>query len=171
VEAKLGPLGTSATHWPIVPAPGDCKDGEFGGMNGTENRSTRRKPASTPLCSPQIPLDQTRDWTQAAAVGSQRLTASVMARPCPRLEHRASVKRLVSLQFLNLRQSVGLLGRGISPSQGHYLIHTQNKRKHPCIEWDSKCSSGRRHLMPQTARTVCKHFINFYSENHKKLRR
>jgi hypothetical protein len=34
VETKLGPLGTSATYWPIVPAPGDCEDGEFGGMNG-----------------------------------------------------------------------------------------------------------------------------------------
>jgi hypothetical protein len=37
------------------------------------------------------------------------------------LEHRASVKRFVSLQFLNLGQSVGLLGRGISPSQGRFL--------------------------------------------------
>jgi hypothetical protein len=34
VESKLGPLGTSATYWPIVPAPGDFEDGEFGGMNG-----------------------------------------------------------------------------------------------------------------------------------------
>jgi hypothetical protein len=61
VESKLGPLGTSATHWPIVPAPGDCEDGEFGGMNGRGNRSIRRKPAPTPLCPPQIPLDQIRD--------------------------------------------------------------------------------------------------------------
>jgi hypothetical protein len=38
VESKLGPLGTSATHWPIVPARGDCEDGEFGGMNGRGNR-------------------------------------------------------------------------------------------------------------------------------------
>jgi hypothetical protein len=37
------------------------------------------------------------------------------------------VKRFVSLQFLNLRQSVGLLGRGISPWQGRYLTQTQNK--------------------------------------------
>jgi hypothetical protein len=34
VEFKLGPLGTSAIYWPIVPAPGDCEDGEFRGMNG-----------------------------------------------------------------------------------------------------------------------------------------
>jgi hypothetical protein len=31
VESKLGPLSTSATEWPIVPAPGDYDDGEFGG--------------------------------------------------------------------------------------------------------------------------------------------
>jgi hypothetical protein len=30
-ESKLGPLDTSATEWPIVPAPGDYDDGEFGG--------------------------------------------------------------------------------------------------------------------------------------------
>jgi hypothetical protein len=32
------------------------------------------------------------------------------------------VKRFVSLQFLNLTQSVGLLGRGINPSQGFNLF-------------------------------------------------
>jgi hypothetical protein len=37
MESKLDPLGTSATHWPIVPAPGDCEDGKFGGMNGRGN--------------------------------------------------------------------------------------------------------------------------------------
>jgi hypothetical protein len=31
-ESKLGPLGTSATEWPIVPTPGDYDDGEIGGM-------------------------------------------------------------------------------------------------------------------------------------------
>jgi hypothetical protein len=45
------------------------------------NRSTRRKPAPAPLCPPKIPLYQTRVWTRAAAVGSQRLTAWAMARP------------------------------------------------------------------------------------------
>jgi hypothetical protein len=72
----MGPLGTSATEWPIVPAPGDYDDGEFGGMKFDRgNRSTRRKPAPATLCPPQIPLDQTRARTRAAAVGSQRLTA------------------------------------------------------------------------------------------------
>jgi hypothetical protein len=36
--------GTSASEWPIVPAPGDYDDGEFGGMkNGIGNRNTRKK--------------------------------------------------------------------------------------------------------------------------------
>jgi hypothetical protein len=78
---QLGPLCTAATDWPIVPAPGDY-DGEFGGMKfGRGNPSTRRKPAPAPLCPLQIPLEQTRDRTRAAAVGSQRLTAKAMARP------------------------------------------------------------------------------------------
>jgi hypothetical protein len=47
---------------------------------------------------------------------------------CSHLEHRASVERFVSLKFLNLRHSVGLLGRVISPSQGRYLTQTQNKQ-------------------------------------------
>jgi hypothetical protein len=50
MESKLGPLGTSATEWPIVPAPGYYDDGEFGGMKiGKGNRSTRRKPTPAPL--------------------------------------------------------------------------------------------------------------------------
>jgi hypothetical protein len=56
---QLGPLGTAAIDRPIVLAPGDYDDGEFGGMKiGRGNRSTRRKPTSAPLCPPQIPLDQ-----------------------------------------------------------------------------------------------------------------
>jgi hypothetical protein len=44
-------------------------------------QSTGRKYIPTPLCLPQIPLDQTRARTRAAAVGFQRLTAWAMARP------------------------------------------------------------------------------------------
>jgi hypothetical protein len=72
---QLGPLGTAATNRPIVPAPGDCDDGEIGGMMiGRKNRSTRRKPAPVPLCPPQNPHAA---WTRTrvAAVRSQRLTA------------------------------------------------------------------------------------------------
>jgi hypothetical protein len=62
---------------------------------------------------------------------------------------------LFHFSFLIARQSVGLLGRGISPSQGHYVhrtTQTQNKRKHPCLERDwnlrSQCSSERRQFVP-----------------------
>jgi hypothetical protein len=54
---ELGPLGTSASEWPIILGPGDCDDGEFGGIKiNRGNRNTRRKPAPAPRCSPQIPL-------------------------------------------------------------------------------------------------------------------
>jgi hypothetical protein len=77
-------LGTAATcglfYKPQMIDEGDC--GAIGGIkSGRGNRSTRRKPAPAPLCQPKIPHDQTRARTQAAAVGSQRLTAWAMARP------------------------------------------------------------------------------------------
>jgi hypothetical protein len=59
---------------------GDCE--AIGGMQfGRGNRSTRRKPTPVPLCPPQIQHDLIQAQTRAAGVGSQRLTASAMARP------------------------------------------------------------------------------------------
>jgi hypothetical protein len=56
--------------WPTGPTPGDCDDGELGGIKiGRGYRSTRRKLAPAPLCPPQIPLDQTRARTRAFEVG------------------------------------------------------------------------------------------------------
>jgi hypothetical protein len=71
-------LGTAATsdllYKPQMIDEDDC--GAIGGMKiGRGNRSTRRKPAPVSLCPPQIPHDQTRARTRAAAVGSQRLTS------------------------------------------------------------------------------------------------
>jgi hypothetical protein len=78
---ELGPLGTEAINSHIVPAPDDYDDGEMGGlMIARGNRSSRRKPASVPLCPPKTPL-AARTRTRAAAVGSQRLTALATARP------------------------------------------------------------------------------------------
>jgi hypothetical protein len=74
----LDPLRMSATEWPIVPAPGGCDDEGFGGMKiGRGNRSTRRKPAPATFCELQIPLDQTRARTRAAALGPRRLIVYV----------------------------------------------------------------------------------------------
>jgi hypothetical protein len=74
----LSPLGTAATfgllYKPQMIDEDDC--GAIGGIKiGSGNRSTRREPAPAPLCRPQIPHDQTRARTRAAAVGSQRITA------------------------------------------------------------------------------------------------
>jgi hypothetical protein len=57
---QTGSTRTSATKWPPVPAPGDCGDGEFGGMKiGRGNRSNQRKSAPAPLCPLQIALVRT----------------------------------------------------------------------------------------------------------------
>jgi hypothetical protein len=82
VKSILGPLGTSATEWSIVPAPGDCNDGEFGGMkSGRGNRSIREYLLQHHFVQHKSHLDQIRARIRAAAVGSQRLTAWAMARP------------------------------------------------------------------------------------------
>jgi hypothetical protein len=77
---QLGPLSTTTTNRPIVPAPDDYDDGEIGGMIERGNRITRRKPAPVPLCPPQTP-HAARMRNRTVAVGSQRLTASAAARP------------------------------------------------------------------------------------------
>jgi hypothetical protein len=82
---------------------------------------------------------------------SSTLSLSFSLFLAPTLEHRESVKGFAPLQ-LNLEQSVGLLGRWISPSQERCLYtHRINAGKHPCLEWDSnpwsQCSSGRRQFM------------------------
>jgi hypothetical protein len=80
VWVQLGPLDTAATNRPTVPAPADYDDGEIGGMIGSGNRSTRRKPPPVSLCPPQTP-HAPRTRTRDAAVGSQGLTAWATARP------------------------------------------------------------------------------------------
>jgi hypothetical protein len=67
-----------------------------------------------------------------------------------------ALRPLCFFTFLIYTQSVGILGRGISPSQGRYL-HTEqhkcriNAYRYPCLEWDwskrSPCPSGWRRFM------------------------
>jgi hypothetical protein len=79
---KTGSIRHVGHFWPIIPAPGDGEDGEFGGIKiGRGNRSTRRKPAPAQLCPLQITLDQTQVRTRAAVLGNQQLTAWAMAWP------------------------------------------------------------------------------------------
>jgi hypothetical protein len=73
---RLSLIGTSATNWPVVPAPDDTGYEAFGGMRiGRRNCSTGRKSAPVSLCPPEIPHDLTWDRTRAVAVGSRRLIA------------------------------------------------------------------------------------------------
>jgi hypothetical protein len=71
------PRGTAAMYLPIVPVPGDCEDGEVGGMKcggqGKSKYSEKTWPGA--ILSITNPTCQTRARTRAAAVGSQRLTA------------------------------------------------------------------------------------------------
>jgi hypothetical protein len=66
-------LGTAVTSG-LLYKPQMTDEDECGAI-GEMKIGTRRKPAPAPLCLPQIPHDQTRARTRAAAVGSQRLTA------------------------------------------------------------------------------------------------
>jgi hypothetical protein len=75
---------------------------------------------------------------------------------CSHLGHTASLKRFVSLQFLNLRQSAGIPRQGIRPTQGRYVYRTTSTERirHLCLQRDSKSRSqslsGRIYFMPQT---------------------
>jgi hypothetical protein len=57
-SAELLGRAISSSEGICVSAPADSEDGEVGGMKsfGRGNRSTRRKPAPTPLYPPQIPF-------------------------------------------------------------------------------------------------------------------
>jgi hypothetical protein len=60
----------------------DCVCGAIGEMKiGRGSRSTRWKPAPALLSPLQIPHEQTRTGTQAAEVGSQRLTPNLWRDP------------------------------------------------------------------------------------------
>jgi hypothetical protein len=87
----------SSTPWtgdqlvarPLLPAPGDCEDVEVGGMNGFWQGKSKysEKACSEGTLSNTNPTCQTRARTRAAAVESQRRTASAMARPQLNLIH------------------------------------------------------------------------------------
>jgi hypothetical protein len=87
----------------------------------------KRVAVSCPVCSGE---KKTRKWRNPMYKGYIYLCSC-----CSHLEHRASVKRFVSLQFLNLRQPVGLFGRGISQTKGSYLTQAQNKRRQTSMSW------------------------------------
>jgi hypothetical protein len=79
---------------------------------------------------------------------------------CSHLEHRAFVKRFVSLRFLNLRQSVGL-----SPLYGRYLTQIQIKSSQTSmslLEFEPTIPvfqlAKTFHILERAATVICKHF-------------
>jgi hypothetical protein len=90
-------LGTS-----VVPAQvmDDYEGKAVGVMIGRGNRSTRRKPASLPLCPPQIPYDPTWARTRAVTVRTQRLTGLSYGAPI----YLTLLKTLPSKRNLNLKR-------------------------------------------------------------------
>jgi hypothetical protein len=85
-------------YWPIVPAPDDRWAWLWSNWWN------------------EIPLDQTRDRTRAAAVGSHRLTAWAMARP--ELAHRLLCKHVNKHRIdwawdVSARSNIGIVGSGL----------------------------------------------------------
>jgi hypothetical protein len=77
VESKLGPLGTSAIYWPTVPAPGDCEDGEFGGMNwlGKPKYSEKTCPGATlSTTNPTLPDPGSNPGRRSGKPATNRLS-------------------------------------------------------------------------------------------------
>jgi hypothetical protein len=87
------------------------------------------KQAKLRLVSAESLMPEPSSFDVAIFLLKSWLVGWVVYSSCSDLEYRASVKRFVSLQFLNLRHSVGLPGRVVSPSQGRYLTQTQNKHR------------------------------------------
>jgi hypothetical protein len=72
---RLSPLGTAATIG-LLYQPQMIDDDDYGAVGGMRigkgNRSTRRKPAPAPLCSPQMPHEQTRAAVRLSALRAGR---------------------------------------------------------------------------------------------------
>jgi hypothetical protein len=88
---RLSPLGTAATVWLIVSAPDDrwwwwLWRNRWNKKLAGETDVLGENLPPVLLYPPQIPHDLSRARTQAAAVGSRRLTGWAMARPSGHLE-------------------------------------------------------------------------------------
>jgi hypothetical protein len=68
VESILGPRGTAAITRPIVPVPGDCEDGEVGGMK----RFWQEKPEYSEITCPDAILSTTNPTCQPGANPGRR---------------------------------------------------------------------------------------------------
>jgi hypothetical protein len=113
----LSPLGTAATSG-LCYKPQMIDEGDCGAIGGTKWKSKySEKPAPAPLCPPQIPHDQTRARTRAAAVGSQRPATPATNR----LSYGAARRGWVIKYFLGMTEMTSG-GMTCVPSFMHMVI-------------------------------------------------
>jgi hypothetical protein len=98
---------------------------------------------------------------------------------CSHSEYRTSVKRFVSIQFLNPKTVVKTPWTGDQPAARPLPTQIQNKHEYPYLEWDSNSrslrSSGRRHcLRPcpawQRRASTCGRALLPHADKHRPLR-
>jgi hypothetical protein len=153
---RLSPLGTAATTGPLY-QPQMVDDDDCGAVGEMKivrrNRSTRRKPAPEPLCPPQIPHDLTRVRIQAAAVGSQRLTAWAMARPTKQINTISVVGRIVGdtwsewIKWRNTSARTAGVGDGIPTLDVHLAYCSDRRTIHTGLETAMKLGRTGRDVV------------------------
>jgi hypothetical protein len=80
-DSNITEATTGLLYQPQMVDDDEC--GAGGGMLGSGNRSTRRKTVPLQHCPPQIPHNQTRARTGAAAVESWQLQPDLRHSPAP----------------------------------------------------------------------------------------
>jgi hypothetical protein len=78
--------------------------------------------------------------------------------PSAEVKNGGAIPRFVWLQCINVRQSIGVLWRGISPSQSCYLhrtTQTQNKRRQTSMPWE-----GLEPMIPAFERAKACHALD-----------
>jgi hypothetical protein len=104
------------------------ESGEFSGIGiDTGNRISQRISSPVPLCPPQIPRDLTRDRTQAASMGSRRLTATrpfIFLTPCRQIPGWAIIP---SFQILSSSSSIS------QPTNRRRSSHLHRRKINPKI--------------------------------------
>jgi hypothetical protein len=118
---------------------------------------------------PAINIARSKRWTDIHSYDSALLYNSISIYISILVALNWSLGYSWNALFLILRESVGLLGRGINrhtaPTYIEQHKHRINADKHPCLMWDSNPRSqhlsNRRHFMPHTARPLWLGFGNY----------
>jgi hypothetical protein len=94
MESVLGPSGTVAMYWPIVLVPGDCDDGEVGGMKC----GWQEKPKYSEKTCPCATLSNTNPTCQTRARIRARGTPTGTAELHTVKDHEDNWRKFISLK-------------------------------------------------------------------------